>query len=249
MNLAKVKVCPVALCLVVLVGTAGYAMRPGAPAAGSAVLASDEADAKEPIPAFDGVMKTEGQTPQPKGGKVILYSRNRYGNYPVATYDFTLGLRGDDLQVANYVDLVFGNAQRKDAFADEAVNSVPGAFSKRLNAAAAGAAGRDGASTPEAPDQFRVGLYGGSRHRIVDCDKVELKEVTIPDKLVEPPEDDDRLPDTVKVIAGHTYVIHLYDKTEITHQDQYVAVKVLRHQDNDAVEIEWAPLELPKRKN
>jgi hypothetical protein len=167
----------------------------------------------------------------------------------VATYDFTLGLRGDDLQVANYVDLVFGNAKRANAFDGEAVDSVPGAVSQRFKSGAAGAAGMDGASTPEAPDQFRVGLYGGSRHRIVDCGEVQLKKVTIPDNLIEPPDDDERLPDTVKVVVDHVYVLHLYDKTERTHQDQYVAVQVLRHQDNDAVEIEWTPLDLPKRKN
>jgi hypothetical protein len=199
------------------------------------------------IPPFDGVMKTEGQKPQPGGGKVILHSRNRYGNYPVATYDFTLGLRGDDKQVANYVDLVFGNTKRAGAFAGDPVDGVEGATSGLRNAGAAGAAGMDGAS-PDRGDEFRVGLYGGSRHAIVDCGKADFAKVTIPAALVEKPGPDDRRPNHADVAAGRVYVIHLYDDSDNTPQDRYVKVRVLRHQDNDAVEIEWAPLEMPKRK-
>jgi RNA polymerase sigma factor (sigma-70 family) len=252
MFLTKLRALAAAACLAVAVCVAGVATIPGPAPVVSAAPAPSEAPAKKgaaaekKLPPFDGVLVTRGQKAQPGGGKVILYSRNRYGNYPVATYDFTLGLRGDDEQVANYVDLVYGNCMREGAFAGKAVDGVPGAFSRWRNAGAAGAAGMD-ARTP-ALDTFRVGLYGGPWHRIVDCGKVDFARATVPPKLAELPGPGDRRLDTVAVAVGHVYVLHLYDDNAATSQDRYVKVRVLRHRDNDAVEIEWAPMAMPKRK-
>jgi hypothetical protein len=195
------------------------------------------------IAPFDGNMQTRGQKAQPRGGKAVLYSRNRYGNYPVATYDFTLGLRGDDERVANRVDLVFGNRERKGTFAGREVDRVKG-----TGRPSAGAAGMGGRLKKDIGDEFHVGLVGNCQHAIVDCGKVDFAKVAVPAELVERPGKNKRRKEQAVVAVGHVYVIHIYDAAPATRQDHYVKVRVLRHQDNDAVEIEWAPLALPKRK-
>src|SRR5579884_3092639 len=100
-----------------------------------AIRASDDPQAAVPdervraVPDFPPGpprMVPQGQKPAPDGGRVVLYSRSRYGNYPLATYAFHRGLRGDDASVANDVNLVFGNARRENAFPGPPVDGVPG---------------------------------------------------------------------------------------------------------------------------
>ena len=179
--------------------------------------------------------------PVPGGGKVVLYSRSRYGNYPLATYAFQLGLRGDNAQVANYVNLIFGNRTREDAFGGDLVNAGPPSQDGNRVAGAAGMDGNNGDSV----DEFRVNCYGGSRNRIVDLGESDFAKIVIPKELQANPADavDDVL-NTVPVKVGHVYVIHIHGKDQDGEMKAfYVKVKVLQHRDNDAVLLEWAPLE------
>jgi hypothetical protein len=188
--------------------------------------------AEEPaseIPAGNPTIKTEGQIPSPRGGRVILYSRSRHGNYPLASYTFSRGLRGDDKTVRNDVDLVFGNVQRGAAFRGQRVDAVPGVGGN-------GAAGLDGGGAG-AKDQFRVGLFGGADHGIVDLGKVDFSSLT-------------HVPSTAKnasatrvgVQVDHVYVLRLVRRDQHSANPAYIKLWVLQHRDNDAVLIEWEPL-------
>jgi hypothetical protein len=195
-----------------------------------------------PIPPFNGKMVTRGQKATPDGSKVVLYSRNRHGNYPVASYSFGRGLRGDDETVENLVDLVFGNRQREDAFSGAPIDSVPGV-------GGAGACGMDGGNAGEPGyDEFRVGLYGGCRHRISDLGEVDYARADIPADLAILPDKGASSAEQAKVVPGHVYIVHAWYPDGDRPFDIYVKLKVLRHRDNDAVEFEWAKLATPKRK-
>jgi hypothetical protein len=193
------------------------------------------------FPNYDGKLLRK-QKAIPAGGKVILYSRNRHGNYPLASYAFQLGLRGDDERVRNHVNLVFGNGKRENSFTGERIDSVPGG-----TGGAAGAVGMDSRSFHgKRFDEFRVGCYGGCQHRIVDLGKVDYGKVRIPASLCELP-DEASHSGHARVEVGHVYVIHLYYPGRPDPQDLYVKLKVLAHRDNDAVLFEWQPLPLPRR--
>jgi RNA polymerase sigma factor (sigma-70 family) len=205
-------------------------------------------EAREELPRFDGKLQVKGQKPMPQGGKVVLYSRNRHGNYPLAGYSFHLGLRNDDVQVANYVNLLFGNRVRDNAFQGEPVDTAPGAAAPG-GTGAAGAAGLN-AGDPGV-DEFQVNCYGGSRNRIVDLGQVDYARVEVPRELRDLPGEDARIPpeqNLVPVTAGHVYVIHvLGDVAGQGPADFHVKLKVLKHRDNDAVLLEWARLPAVKR--
>jgi hypothetical protein len=76
---------------------------------------------------------------------VVLYSRNRYGNYPLASYAFHLGLRNDDRRVKNYTNLLFGNRARDNAFGGKGINAVPGRDGGGNGGNGGGGNGSDGA--------------------------------------------------------------------------------------------------------
>jgi hypothetical protein len=197
------------------------------------LTASAKAEGELEIPLGTPEMKIEGQTPAPQGGRAILFSRSRHGNYPLATYSFSRGLRGDDKTVGNDVELVFGNAQRANAFAGPPVNSVPGAVGPRN-----GAAGMDGGGAGT-KDQFRVGLSGTAGHRIVDLGSIDSDELTSVPSAAKSAGSDHAV-----VQAGHTYVLRLYDPNDRRYAAPiYVELRVLAHRDNDAVLIEWRRLE------
>jgi len=111
------------------------------------------------IPTGEPKMVMEGQTATPQGGRVVLYSRRATANYPLATYAFSRGLRGDDRTV--------GNKRRVGSLAMYSAKC----FSRPAGGFAAwhgpGSAGMDGGS-PGAKDRFRVGLVGNADHRILD---------------------------------------------------------------------------------
>jgi len=184
------------------------------------------------IPAGEPKMVMEGQAATPQGGRVVLYSRSRYGNYPLATYSFSRGLRGDDRTVGNDVELVFGNVQRENAFRGRRVDSVPGAHGPGN-----GSVGMDGGG-PGAKDRFRVALFGGSNHRILDLGDVafdDLTNVPVAAKSAEARSAEAR--------ANHVYVLRLFDRNDPRYKNPvYVKLKVLLHRDNDAILIEWKPL-------
>jgi hypothetical protein len=151
------------------------------------------------IPAGEPTMKTEGQIPSPHGGRAILYSRSRHGNYPWASYTFSRGLRGDDKTVRNDVDLVFGNVQRENAFQGQRVDAVPGVGGN-------GASGLDGGAAG-AQDQFRVG--GGVDHRIVDLGKVDFNGLTNV-----PPTAKNASAKRIGVQVDHVYVLRLIERND-----------------------------------
>jgi len=185
------------------------------------------------IPEGKPEMKIEGQTPTPAGGRVILYSRSRYGNYPLASYSFLRGLRGDDRTVRNDVELVFGNTQRREGFSGARVDSVPG-----VGGPANGAPGMDGGGAG-VKDQFRVSLFGSARHRIVDLGAIADDAVTSV-----PPAAKSAGSDRAVVAVGHTYVVRLHGADDRRFATPiYVKLRVLSHKDNDAVLIEWRRLE------
>ena len=126
-------------------------------------------------------MITQGQKPMLDGGRVVLYSRSRHGNYPLATYAFHLGLRGDDRSVANDVNLLFGNTKRDQGFDGERIDKVPGVPSN-------GATGMDGKIIENA-DGFRVTCLDGSQHRIEDLGAANFNEVLIPPAKLDSNED------------------------------------------------------------
>jgi RNA polymerase sigma factor (sigma-70 family) len=184
------------------------------------------------FPAGPPRMVTEGQKPSPAGGRVILYSRSRHGNYPLATYAFHLGLRGDDRSVGNDVNLIFGNTRRRNAGAGPPVESVPGVWRH-------GAAGMDGAGLEK--DLFRVNCLGGSEHRILDLGTVDYDGLRAPPRGWEPDCDEDA--GTAPVEVNHVYVIRLFEPEHPNlGQERYVKLKVLAHRDNDAVLFAGEPL-------
>jgi hypothetical protein len=194
------------------------------------VAATSAEERASEIPPGEPTMKTEGQVPSPRGGRVILYSRSRHGNYPLASYTFSRGLRGDDKTVHNDVDLVFGNVQRENAFRGRRVDAVLGAGGNGAPALDGGGAG--------AKDQFRVGLFGGVDHGIVDLGKVDFNGLTHV-----PPTAKTASATRVGVQVDHVYLLRLIERTHRHSADPaYVKLRVLRHRDNDAVLIEWEPL-------
>jgi hypothetical protein len=227
------------------------------------------------IPPYDGKLHAEGQKATPEGGKAVLYSRNRYGNYSLASFDFNMGLRDDDKRVGNFVNLVFGNRKRENAFKGQPIDSVPGAFgplaqgpggtgghgggpggSRNEGGGAggrgiAGVAGMGGANPAASHDEFQVNCYNITANRIVDLGKVDYAKVTIPEDLRVPPTADARIPDqldSVPVGVNHVYMIHVYTPGgRPLPQDFYVKLRVLQHRDNDAVEFEWAKLPRTER--
>ncbi|MFH0939309.1 MAG: POTRA domain-containing protein [Planctomycetota bacterium] len=166
------------------------------------------------------------QAAMPAGGRVVLYSRNRFGNYPLASYALHLGLRGDDARVRNAVNLLFGNAYRSDAFKGAPIDDVPGSSGN-------GSAGMDGGA-PQ--DRFQVSCYGGNRNKIIDLGKVNYETLAIPKGFVQ-------AKDRVYVKQGHVYCIRLLDKNDPRFSNSlYFKLKVIEHRDNDAVMIDWEPL-------
>lgn len=217
------------LALLLVTGAAGVATlaladKPTDPKSTSVTTAEIIPDFPEGPPK----MVTQGQQPAPQGGRAVLYSRSRHGNYPLATYSFAAGLRGDDESVANDVELVFGNAQRPDAFKGRRIDAVPGVGGN-------GACGMDGGADS---DQFRVGLHDNADHRIVDLGKIDFQKVTELTKEMEKAADTQ-----AEVKLDHVYVIRLFDRGDARYQKPvYVKLKVLRHRDNDVVMVEWKPL-------
>jgi len=194
------------------------------------------------FPAFPGKF-VPAEKPTPGGGQVVLYSRNRHGSYPLAAYAFHLGMRNDNAEVANFVNLVFGNRKREDAFAGVPVDAgPPPPAGQGQGQSVAGAVGMDGANG--AGDEFRVNCYGGTRNRIVDLGEVDFAKVALPRAKPDDPEAavDDAF-NIVPVKAGHVYVLHVFGKDgNGVMKNFYVKLKVLKHRDNDAVLLEWAPL-------
>jgi RNA polymerase sigma factor (sigma-70 family) len=185
------------------------------------VAASDD-----PLPPGPPSMLGAAQAAQQSGGLVVLWSRNRWGNYPLATYDFRLGLRGDHPHVANGVQLAFGNRQRANAWTGAQVDAVADVPSN-------GSCGQDGG--PGAQDEFRANLYGGERSAIRDLGAADFAAIHEArpigfDEAVAP------------VVVGHTYLVMYQADGE---PGAEVKMRVLAHRDNDAVLIEWAPLPLP----
>lgn len=181
------------------------------------------------IPTGEPKMMMEGQTATPQGGRVVLYSRSRYGNYPLATYSFSRGLRGDDRTVGNDVELVFGNVQRENAFRGTRVDSLPGH--------GPGSAGMDGGS-PGAKDRFRVALFGSADHGIYDLGDVAFDDLTNVPAVAKSAK-----ARSAEARVGHVYVLRLFDRNDPRYKNPvYVKLKVLLHRDNDAVLIEWKPL-------
>lgn len=165
------------------------------------------------------------QVPQLRGGQVVLWSRNRYGNYPLATYAFHLGERGDGRDVRNEVNLIYGNVVRESAFKGETVDG-------EFNGSAGMDAGRRGS-----PDEFRV-FTRSVQNKIVDLGAADYQAV------VEAPAAIEDAGYRAAVAEGHVYVVRFRERS-LPDPEKPVDVKlrVLRHRDNDAVLIEWAPLE------
>jgi hypothetical protein len=271
MTLAKLRtVVGVMLAAGLLVFAGGHLLPTGE--AAPAPEAKKQPGAKDEIPPYDGKLRTDGQTAMPQGGKVVLYSRNRYGNYPLASFAFHLGLRGDDARVANYVNLLFGNRIREKPFDGVAVDVVPGLDGQPGpggNGGAgggkgvgsdgapggkgfAGAAGLNGEQDGPAVDEFQVNCYGGSRQRIVDLGRVEYAKAKVPQELEALLAENEQVKaeqNLVPVHLDHVYIVHVYGSTaDSPLVDLYIKLKVLQHQDNEAVQFEWAPLPPVARK-
>lgn len=169
------------------------------------------------------------QLAEPNGGTVLLYARNRYGNYPLATYAFHLGLRGDGKTVGNEVNLIFGNAKRANAFTGDPVDDGP----RRLH----GAAGMDGGPMDGKPqDEFRV-FTRSEANQIVDLGAVNFAAVTAP------PESLGTAGYRVPVVERHVYVLSITERNKKNPAEPLIVkLKVIRHRDNDAVIFTWEPL-------
>jgi hypothetical protein len=188
------------------------------------------------IPDGPPQMATEGQKPMPEGGPVVLYSRNRHGNNPLASYSFIRGLRGDDPPVNNDVELVFGNRKRF-LVGGTPINEVPEEHRPAYNIVA-------GIAFEKVRDEFQVGLHGwGKKHRIVDLGPIDFKAL-----IKVPKEAENAESPIVEVQIDHVYVIRLLDD-RYHQQPVYVKLKVLRHRDNDTVLFEWEPLGANKASN
>ncbi len=205
------------------------------PSHASAALASAPSAAKAasptlahggPLPPGPPSMLGAALPAQRGGGRAVLWSRNRWGNYPLATYDFRLGLRGDHPLVANGVQLVFGNRQRANAWTGAQVDAVPAVPSN-------GSCGQDGG--PGAQDEFRANLYGGERSAIRDLGAADFAAI----HEARPIGFDEAM---APVVVGHTYLVMYKADGE---PGAEVKLRVIAHRDNDAVLIEWAPLPLP----
>lgn len=169
------------------------------------------------------------QWAEPNGGTVLLYSRNRYGNYPLATYAFHLGLRGDGKTVGNEVNLIFGNAKRESAFTGDPVDEGP----LKLH----GPTGMDGGPLDGKPqDEFRSYTRTEQNH-IVDLGAVDYATVTTP------PESLATAGYRVPVVEGHVYVLSITERNKKNPDEPLIVkLKVVRHRDNDAVIFTWEPL-------
>ncbi|MCW8131098.1 MAG: RNA polymerase sigma factor [Planctomycetota bacterium] len=169
------------------------------------------------------------QRSEPNGGTVLLYSRNRYGHYPLATYAFHLGLRGDGRTVGNEVNLIFGNAKREQAFTGDLVDEGP----RGLH----GAAAMDGGPLDGKPrDEFRA-FTRNEQNAIVDLGAVDYATVT------EPPEGLGTAGYRVPVVEGHVYVLRIAERNKKNPGEPLIVkLKVVRHRDNDAVIFTWEPL-------
>jgi RNA polymerase sigma factor (sigma-70 family) len=166
------------------------------------------------------------QTPMPAGSRIVLYSRNRFGNYPLASYALHLGLRGDDKSVANDVNLLYGNVHREDSFRGRKVDNVPGVFGN-------GSAGMDGGG----PDRLQVSCCGNNRNRILDLGPINYAD------LQSAPPELSKAGDRADVKEGHVYVVRIQDKTrEEMKTAKYYKLHVIQHRDNAAVMIDWQPL-------
>ena len=163
------------------------------------------------------------QMATPNGGRIVLYSRNRYGNYPLATYSFIMGLRGDDVRVRNFADLVFGNANRPDRFMGTQVDGVP-------KVDGVGPCGMDGGAHG---DTFRVSLYGGCRHTILDLGETFETAGAASKQMRSAGEYAD-------VKANHVYIVRLMAEKM---KPLYIKLKVLQHNDNEGVIIDWEPMQ------
>src|SRR5262249_30176635 len=73
----------VVLAVGLLVLAGGHLLPPGVAAPAPEVKKPPAG--KDEIPPYDGKLRSDGETPMPQGGKVVLYSRNRHGNYPLAS--------------------------------------------------------------------------------------------------------------------------------------------------------------------
>lgn len=134
----------------------------------------------------------------------------------------------------NDVELVFGNRQRKGAFRGPRVDAVPGVGGN-------GACGMDGGG-PGAKDEFRAGIVGNARHRIVDLGKIDFRGLKTIPQQAEAVLKNDRA-SYAEVRLDHVYVIRLHDPNDKRYlKPIHVKLKVLRHRDNDAILIEWKPL-------
>jgi RNA polymerase sigma factor (sigma-70 family) len=253
--------------LLTLVG--GWAVRPVA--AVPIPRVKPKSQPQDEFPPFDGKLHVRGQKATPQGGKFVLYSRNRYGNYPLAGYAFHLGLRNDDARVGNAVNLLFGNRKRENAFLGQRIDCVPrpngdggsggngGAGGTRGNGenggnanqtTANGAAGMNGENAGPGVDEFQVNCHGGPCNRIVDLGQVDYARATVPQQLRRLPDKRGNVPqeeNIVPVRVGHVYVVHVYSDDPRRDQDFHVKFKVLKHRENDAVLIQWARLPAVRR--
>jgi hypothetical protein len=195
------------------------------------------------------------QTPALNGGRVVLYSRNRHGNYPLAGYALHLGLRGDDTRVSNDVNLLFGNIARKGQFAGRWIDEVPSALGPGHGAAGMSDGVKNSdlklidssddetlADNPSAEiqirlhDTFQMNCRGAQANRIIDLGAIDFKTARAN------AQDFVKAQSRIIVQANHVYAIRLRETGDERLQTPlYYKLKVLQHRDNDAVMFDWEP--------
>jgi RNA polymerase sigma factor (sigma-70 family) len=187
------------------------------------------------IPSGPPRMLGTAQIPQPSGGRFVLWSWRRWDNYPLATYDFERGSRGDHPAVGNDIQLLFGSVARGGTWNSESsvsASAFPGSTAP-LQKGVTGCLGS--ASANDDVDTLRVGCYGEGTGWIKDIGTADAR----PDADIFP----EPLSGTsAPAIVGHVYVISYTRDDGIR---RWLQVRVLAHRDDDAVLLEWCPLDVP----
>ncbi len=211
----------------------GRASRAAAPLSASAhAPASAPTVRRESSALPDGppIWLGDAQSAQPGGGRVVLWSRAHWHNYPLASYDFSRGLRADHVLVRNKVQLVFANRNRR---IDEASPAIP--IPERFyDICHLGEITQD-PDTPRAePDTFRI--RSGLSVSILPLGHVDIAGLAAAPAM-------DQAGESAAVERGASYALVYTDLD--SKELRAVAFTVVDWRADDAVLIDWRPIAPP----
>jgi RNA polymerase sigma factor (sigma-70 family) len=200
--------------------------------------ASAHAPASEPpvrreastLPDGPPIWLGDAQSAQPNGGRVVLWSRAHWHNYPLASYDFSRGLRADHVLVRNKVQLVFANQNR---LIDQASPAIP--IPERFyDICHLGEIIQDPDTQRGEPDTFRI--RSGLSVSILPLGHVDLAGLTAAPAM-------DQAGESAAVERGASYALVYtdFDSKAL----RAVAFTVVDWRADDAVLIDWRPIAPP----